>query len=111
MSLLPSALTSPNKPGESRTKPSLKLVIGTLFVVTLPIEIGFLAVLRSVGWLEIPFLFIWFYVLFFCITVRLSYLVTFGRSTEFSSRSICPPGWNLTLRRQVPHELPLVQRI
>ena len=70
MSVIPSALTSSNKWGGDRRKPSLKLVLGTLFVVTLPIEIGFLAVLRGVGWLEIPFLFIGFYVLFFCITVR-----------------------------------------
>ena len=45
--------------------------MGTLFFVTLPVEIGFLAVLRGVGWLEIPFLFIAFFILFFCIAVRL----------------------------------------
>lgn len=63
---------SPNGWGEGKRKPSLKLVIGTLFFVTLPIEIGFLAVLRGVGWLEIPFLFIAFFVLFFCVSVRLT---------------------------------------
>ena len=70
MSALPSALTSSNHWDECRRKPSPRLVIETLFAVALPIEIGFLAVLRGVGWLEIPFLFVGFYILFFCITVR-----------------------------------------
>lgn len=72
MSALPSASTSPNKWDERSRKPSLKLVIGTLFIVTLPIEIVFLAVLRGVGWLETPFLLIGFFVLFFCMAVSLS---------------------------------------
>jgi len=73
VSALPSASTSPDKWDERRRKPSLKLVIGTLFFVTLPIEIGFLAVLRGVGWLEIPFLLIGFFVLFFCMAVSISF--------------------------------------
>lgn len=115
MSVLPSTLTSSNKWDESRTKPSLKLVMGTLFAVTLPIEIGFLAVLRGVGWLEIPFLFIGFYILFFCVTVRLFYLVPLPVDrlipvrARFARQTFT--GWNLTHRRQVPHEFPLVQRI
>jgi len=67
MSTLPSALTSSSR---GKKKPSLKLVIGTLFFVTLPIEVGFLAVLGGIGWLEIPLLFVGFFILFFCVTVR-----------------------------------------
>lgn len=67
MSTLPSALNSSNR---GKKKPSLKLVIGTLFFVTLPIEVGFLAVLGGIGWLEIPLLFVVFFILFFCVTVR-----------------------------------------
>ena len=88
--------------------------MGTLFVVTLPIEIGFLGVLRGVGWLEIPFLFIGFYVIFFSVTVRLLSLASPCRLTEPRPHLIHFPnltGWNLSLRRQIPHELPLVQRI
>ena len=100
MTILPSTLTSHNKWDEDRTKPSLKMVIGTLFAVTLPIEIGFLAVLRGVGWLEVPFLFIGFYILFFCITVRLLYLTSppTDKLNPVLSRFI-RTGWNLTLRR------------
>lgn len=89
--------------------------MGTLLVVTLPIEIGFLGVLRGVGWLEIPFLFIGFYVLFFCVTVRTLSIASpcTGQLNPVPARFVFPTliGRNLTLGRQVPHEFPLVQRI
>jgi len=105
MSTLPSSLDSSDK---SRRKPSLKLVIGTLFFVTLPIEVGFLAVLSSVGWLEIPFLLIVFFILFFCVTVRL-----FPFESPSADRLPCPTltGRNIALHRKASDEVPLVQRL
>ena len=50
-------------------QPNLRLVMVTLFVVTIPIEIIFMATLRSVGWLTLPFLFVIFSLFFFCVTV------------------------------------------
>ena len=94
MSALPSASPSQNKWGGGRTNPSIGLVMGTLLVVTLPIEIGFLGVLRGVGWLEIPFLFIVFYVMFFCLTVRLLSLASPCRPTESRPRPIHFPNFD-----------------
>ena len=94
VSALPSASRSTNKWDGGRTKPSLGLVMGTLFVVTLPIEIGFLGVLRGVGWLEIPFLFIGFYVMFFCVTVRLLPFASPCRPTEYHPHPIHFPNFD-----------------
>ena len=94
MSALPSALPSSNKWDNARRKPSLNLVIGTLFLVALPIELGFLAVLEGVGWLEIPFLLIVFFVLFFCVTVRLFSRNAFNRLAVLRSRLINLPNYN-----------------
>ena len=99
MSALPSALPSSNKWDTARRKPSLKLVIGTLFVVALPIELGFLAVLEGVGWLEIPFLLIVFFVLFFCVTVRPFSRNASNRLVVLRSRLINSPNLNRSEHR------------
>lgn len=44
----------------------------TLLSITLPVEIIFLTVLRGIGWLKVPSLFIAFSVLFFCCAVSSS---------------------------------------
>lgn len=49
--------------------PSVRLVMITLFLITIPVEIGFLSTLRAVGWLKLPFIFVAFSVLFFCVAV------------------------------------------
>lgn len=100
MSALPSALPSSSKWDTAKRKPSLNLVVGTLFVVALPIELGFLAVLKGVGWLEIPFLLIVFLVLFFCVTVRpFSRDASTSRLVVLRSRQINLPNFNRSEHR------------
>lgn len=50
--------------------PSPRLVMITLLCVTFPIEIAFLTTLRLLGWLKVPFVFLVFSLMFFCIAVR-----------------------------------------
>ncbi|KAH8114205.1 solute carrier family 41 member 1 [Phellopilus nigrolimitatus] len=57
---------------ETPPQPSLKLVMITLFLITIPVEIGFLSTLRGVGWLALPIVFIGCSIIFFCIAVLFS---------------------------------------
>lgn len=54
--------------------PSPRLVMITLILVTFPVEIIFLSILRALGWLHLPFIFIICSVIFFCIAVRISFI-------------------------------------
>ncbi len=65
---------TPVKNASSAPSASPKLALITLFVITIPVEIVFLSALRAVGWLQLPFVFIGFSLVFFCITVRHSFL-------------------------------------
>lgn len=58
-----------------RKEPSTKLVIITLLLVTIPIEIAFLGMIRVLGWLHLPILFVVFSVVFFFCAVTISLLV------------------------------------
>ncbi|ETW85141.1 Mg2+ transporter-E [Heterobasidion irregulare TC 32-1] len=58
-----------------RTEPSPRLVMLTLFFVTLPVEVIFLAVLRALNWLRLPFPFVAASVFFFCFAVFISLVV------------------------------------
>ncbi|KAI0699660.1 hypothetical protein BC835DRAFT_1405045 [Cytidiella melzeri] len=53
----------------SEPPPSSRLVMITLCCVTFPIEIAFLATLRALGWLRVPFIFLASSLLFFVIAV------------------------------------------
>ncbi|KAI5118321.1 hypothetical protein M0805_006604 [Coniferiporia weirii] len=53
-------------------QPSRKLVMTTLFLITIPIEVVFLSLLRAVGWLTLPVIFIVCSIFFFCVTVLAS---------------------------------------
>ncbi|KAJ7063623.1 Mg transporter [Mycena amicta] len=55
--------------------PSDRVVMLTLLAVTVPIEVIFLAVLSSLGWLHLPLLFGVFSVIFFCVAVSTSLLL------------------------------------
>lgn len=50
-----------------------RVVMITLLVLTIPLEICFLLVLRAFGWLELPLLLAVFSVVFFCIAVSTLY--------------------------------------
>ena len=73
---LPSASTDGLHAGkaEKGISASPRLVMITLCCVTLPIEVAFLAVLRAIGWLQLLFVFLAFSLIFFFITVSISYL-------------------------------------
>ena len=57
-------------------KHPFRLEMITLLLVTLPVEIIFLLVLRTLGWLHVPFIFIAFSVFFFCCAVCPSHIDT-----------------------------------
>jgi solute carrier family 41 len=52
---------------------SPNLVKLTLLIITLPVEIVFLSILRGLGWLSLPFIFVGFSLLFFCVAVSDSF--------------------------------------
>ena len=54
--------------------PRLWLVASTLFLVTIPIQIVFFIFLHFSGWIQVQFLFVVLFMLFFCITVCISVL-------------------------------------
>ncbi|KAF8894842.1 hypothetical protein BD779DRAFT_867040 [Infundibulicybe gibba] len=57
------------------TEPSPRLVMITLLIITVPVEIIFLAILRGFGWLKLPFTFVAFSVVFFCCAVLISLII------------------------------------
>ncbi|TDL20219.1 hypothetical protein BD410DRAFT_791329 [Rickenella mellea] len=57
---------------ETNAQPSIRTVMTTLMLITIPIEIAFLATLRSVGWLTLPVSFVCSSVIFFCGAVSIS---------------------------------------
>jgi len=46
------------------------MVMLTLLFVTFPIEVIFLATIRGLGWLHLPFGFVALSIVFFCVAVR-----------------------------------------
>jgi solute carrier family 41 len=63
------AIAPPATAGAKTREPSPRLVMLTLLIVTLPVEIIFLAILAALGWLHLPFVFVGFSVMFFCLAV------------------------------------------
>ncbi|PBK64588.1 hypothetical protein ARMSODRAFT_1087986 [Armillaria solidipes] len=76
LSMTPS--TFANRPSE----PSARMVMITLILVTIPVEIIFLSILRLLGWLTLPFVFVAFSVVFFCCAVTASLFIA-GALTNF----------------------------
>lgn len=66
---LPGASTDSFVKPSSIHPPSPRLVMVTLLCVTVPVELVFLGVLRALGWLRMPILFIIFSLIFFCFAV------------------------------------------
>jgi len=54
-------------------EPSPLLSMITLLVITLPVEVIFLTILSGLGWLNLPFLFVGFSIVFFCCAVSHSF--------------------------------------
>lgn len=64
-------LSSGSRFGDEQDPPqaSNKLVMATLFLITIPVEVCFLLVLRSVGWLDLPIVFVALSLVFFGLAV------------------------------------------
>ncbi|KAL1725326.1 hypothetical protein EV714DRAFT_221551 [Schizophyllum commune] len=69
--------------------PPLTVAI-TLLLITLPVELIFLAVVRGLGWLELPLLFVGCSVVFFCVAVTISLLVAYHLTKLLWSRGLDP---------------------
>ena len=69
-------------------QPSTRLISLTLLLITLPIEITFLITLRAIGWLQVPAVFIFFSIFFFCTAVS-SVPATFPTTWLTKPRSPC----------------------
>ncbi|KAJ7891343.1 Mg transporter [Mycena olivaceomarginata] len=78
-------------------EPSSTLVMMTLLVVTLPVEIIFLSVLAGLGWLKLPFMFVAFSVLFFCIAVSSSLLIARALTNFLWARKLDPDMYALPI--------------
>ncbi|KAJ7611726.1 solute carrier family 41 member 1 [Roridomyces roridus] len=78
-------------------EPSPRLVMMILLLVTLPVEIIFLAVIRGLGWLHLPFLFIAMSVLFFCTAVLSSLLIARALTNFLWSRNLDPDMYALPI--------------
>jgi len=72
LSTLPTLTNDSQSPS---SYPSPRLVLITLLCVTFPVELIFLGLLRALGWLQLPIVFVLFSVLFFCIAVLASLLL------------------------------------
>lgn len=66
----------PSYSNSSKTpEPTPRLTTLTLLIVTIPVEIVFLTILDILGWLNLPFLFVTFSIVFFAFAVSfLSYM-------------------------------------
>ena len=71
-------------------EPSLVLMMLMLLLITLPVEIIFLGALDGLDWLNLPFLFVAFAIVFFCYAVRPPPLSAFLHSFR-TGRSISWP--------------------
>ncbi|KAJ8508162.1 hypothetical protein ONZ45_g9526 [Pleurotus djamor] len=69
------AAALPSTPSRSQHEPSSLVVMITLIIITIPVEIIFLAILRGLGWLHLPFIFVAFSIVFFCVAVTASLII------------------------------------
>ncbi|KIK96682.1 hypothetical protein PAXRUDRAFT_825705 [Paxillus rubicundulus Ve08.2h10] len=82
----------------SRTnEPSPRMVMITLFLVTLPVEIIFLATLHAFGWLKLPIIFAIFSVIFFCCAVSISLVVARTLTNYLWSKALDPDTYALPI--------------
>ncbi|KAL0056787.1 hypothetical protein AAF712_016601, partial [Marasmius tenuissimus] len=77
--------------------PSANLVTITLLLITLPVEVIFLSVLRGLGWLRLPIVFVLFSVGFFCIAVLISLYFARALTTFLWARGRDPDTYALPI--------------
>jgi len=104
--LLPSSNTSGPHKSEY---PSHSLVMITLLLITLPVEVIFLAALRGLGWLSLPFVFAVFSIIFFCCAVSSLIILPYLSVISTHLKHFCCLGYHITYRSPLPSELPVVK--
>ncbi|KAG1736926.1 Mg transporter [Suillus paluster] len=80
-----------------KSDPSPKLVMVTLILITIPIEIIFLCILRAFGWLRLPIIFAILSVLFFCCAVFTSLVIAQFLTNLLWSRGLDPDTYALPI--------------
>lgn len=87
--------------GEKTKQPTPRLVMITLLLVTLPVELIFLAALRVLGWLHLPFLFVAFSMVFFCVCVSMSLVLAQILTNYLWSKGFDPDMYALPIHSAV----------
>lgn len=87
------SMTPSNRPSE----PSARMVMITLILVTIPVEIIFLSILRLLGWLTLPFVFVAFSVVFFCCAVTASLFIARALTNFLWSKKLDPDMYALPI--------------
>ncbi|KAI6107028.1 solute carrier family 41 member 1 [Pisolithus croceorrhizus] len=80
-----------------RKEPSKKLVTTTLLLITIPVEIIFLATLQAFGWLKLSILFAVLSVLLFCCAVTISLLIANALTDFLWSKDLDPDMYALPI--------------
>ncbi|KAK0474839.1 solute carrier family 41 member 1 [Armillaria novae-zelandiae] len=78
-------------------EPSPRIVMITLIIVTIPVEIIFLSILRLLGWLTLPFVFVAFSVVFFCCAVTASLFIARALTNFLWSKKLDPDMYALPI--------------
>ncbi|KAI6143916.1 Mg transporter [Pisolithus tinctorius] len=84
-------------PHSRRKEPSKKLVTTTLLLITIPVEIIFLATLHAFGWLRLPILFAILTVLLFCCAVTISLFIANALTDFLWSKDLDPDMYALPI--------------
>ncbi|OAX36013.1 Mg transporter [Rhizopogon vinicolor AM-OR11-026] len=80
-----------------KSDPSPRLVMITLILITIPIEILFLGILRALGWLKLPIIFAILSVFFFCCAVFTSLVVARLLTNLLWSKGLDPDTYALPI--------------
>ncbi|TRM57822.1 hypothetical protein BD626DRAFT_513632 [Schizophyllum amplum] len=75
---------------EKAAGPPARTVAMTLLLITLPVELVFLAVVRGLGWLQLPLLFVGSSILFFCAAVCISLVLAYHLTSFLWARGMDP---------------------
>ncbi|KAK0227911.1 Mg transporter [Armillaria fumosa] len=81
----------------STPEPSARMVMITLIIVTIPVEIIFLSILRLLSWLTLPFVFVAFSVVFFCCAVTASLFIARALTNFLWSKKLDPDMYALPI--------------
>jgi len=96
---LPGSTSSRFKPNSGTTMPpNMRIIVFTLFLVTLPIEVIFLTLMRVLGWVTLPLAFLCFAVIFFCVAVIASLVISQHLTIFLWSKGLDPDSYALPLQ-------------